>query len=128
MSSMFDDDDDDPRDPHALPPEMRANADGLLENTEKLDDELRKLGLYIERTHLVMIETPHGPQPALAVDALIGDVAYTDRVQHPEKYGVDQQFRVMEREMTGSDFDDIKERMRRNIAAGRDPMDDGDDD
>jgi hypothetical protein len=111
-----------------MPEHFRQQADSLLEGGEKLDDALRTVGLYVERSQLVMIETPFGPRPALAVDTLIGDVAYTDRVQHPENDTMDKQFRVMEREMTGGEFDDIKERMRRNVAAGRDPMDDGDDD
>jgi hypothetical protein len=117
------DDDDRPE----IPEHFRQQADGLLEGTEKLDDAMRQLGLYVEGTQLITIDTPTGPQPALAANMMIGDVAYSDRVQHPEKYGVDQQFRIMEREMTGSQFDDIKERMKRNVAAGRDPMDDGDD-
>lgn len=124
MSSMYEDDDDRPEIPEAF----RQQADGLLEGAEKLDDAMRQIGLYVDHTHLVTIDTPSGPQPALAVNLTIGDVAYSDRVQHPENYSMDQQFRVMEREMTGNDFEDIQAKMRRNVAAGRDPLDDGDDD
>lgn len=123
MSSAFDDDER-----PEVPAEFRAQADRLIESTEKLDDTLRQLGLYVDHSQLVQIDTPMGPRPALAVQCTVGKVAYSDRVQHPENYGVDQQFRVMEREITANDHEEIVAKMRRNLAAGRDPMDDGDDD
>lgn len=123
----------DPDDEPQLSDAFKAEADKLLEiangteNGDGLEDMLRKLGLYNDHAHIAMIDTPMGPKPALIVDCTIGDVAWTDRVQHPENYGIDQQFRAMEVEIVDSDFEDAKVRMRRNVAAGRDPLDDGDD-
>lgn len=91
------------------------------------DDDFRRLGLYVDRTDETVTEGPLGPVPVLVVEATIGAVAFTDRVVDPEKDAIDSQFREMEASMLTDEFLDAHERMRRNIAAGRDPLDDGDD-
>jgi hypothetical protein len=56
--------------------------------TEEFEAEARKLGLYLmnsdaKRTQL----DPHSPpRPVVAMVFLIGDEAFSDRVQHPENY------------------------------------------
>ena len=87
---------------------------------EQLEDAARKLGLYLDRA--MWVPTPGGP-PALVVDFLIGDVAWSPRVQDPDQAAADTAFSQIAVEETKTDFDDLAERIRRNIAAGRSPFD-----
>lgn len=111
-----------------VPEEFGEQVSLLQERSVDLDDDLRRLGLYMEAGQIVGVDTPLGPRPALAVVAVIGDVAFTGRVQDPEGAAFDQQFRVIEAEEGTNAFLDERERIKRNIAAGRDPLDDGDGD
>jgi hypothetical protein len=109
-----------------VPEEFGAQASLLQERAADLDDDLRRLGLYTEAGQIIGVDTPMGPRPALAIMTVIGDVAYTPRVQDPETAAFDQQFRVMEAEEGTNAFLDERERIKRNIAEGRDALDDGD--
>jgi hypothetical protein len=111
-----------------LPEEFGEHASLLQERTVDLDDDLRRLGLYMEAGQMIGVDTPMGPRPALALMTVIGDVAFTGRVQDPEAAAFDNQFRVIEAEEGTNAFLDERERIKRNIAAGRDPLDDGDGD
>lgn len=107
--------------------EFTAEVAVLNERANGLDDDLRRLGLYLEGGQIISVDTPMGPKPALALGMVIGDVAYTGRVQDPEAAAFDDQFRTIEAEEATNTFLDERERIKRNIAAGRDPLDDGDD-
>lgn len=111
-----------------IPEELRGLIDVLNTRAEGLDDLLRKLGLYVEGGQVIGADTPLGVRPVLVLHCQIGDVAFTERVQDPETAAFNDQFRVMEAEQGTSDFLDAHQQMQRNIAAGRDPLDDGDGD
>lgn len=90
------------------------------------EDQLRRLGLYVERTDRTVVDGPMGPVQVMLVEATIGDVAFTDRVIDPAKNDTDTAFREMEAAMLSDEFLDQREQIKRNIAAGRDPLDNGD--
>lgn len=90
------------------------------------DDDLRRLGLYVEHTDRTVVDGPMGPVQVMLVEATIGDVAFTDRVIEPERDATDIAFRELEAAMLTDTFLDEREQIKRNIAAGRDPLDNGD--
>lgn len=90
------------------------------------DDDFRRLGLYVERADEAATEGPLGPVSVLLVETTIGDVAFTDRVIDPDKASIDDTFRELEASMLDNEFLDQREQIKRNIAAGRDPLDNGD--
>lgn len=96
--------------------------------TEGFIEALKKLGLYVEMVHVQPVDTPFGPQPALVVAATVGRVAFTDRTLDPEQADIDRQFREIDHGSTQDTVNEDRERIKRNIAAGRDPLDDGDED
>lgn len=125
----------DPDEPHEHDPDhemmqarWKVDADKLLERAADIDDTFRKIGLYIEGQDVTTVQTPFGPKPALLLAVQLGDVAFARRVQDPEAEAMERQFKEMAAGMVGDDFLDARARMARNIAAGRDPLDDGDDD
>lgn len=132
MSQMAPDPDDEPTDDDALAAAaleatFRADTDLLIERYPDFEDAARQLGLYAEGHEISSAHTPLGPKAALVVGFDIGNVAFSDRVQHPENVTVDQAVREMELDTAADEWIDTREQIRRNLAAGRDPLDDGDD-
>lgn len=84
--------------------------------TALLDDELRRIGLYLETTQV--IEAPHG-ESVLYCEVLVGDVAFTTRVQDPEQSDVDKEFKRIERSAVQDTFLSTREDLARRIAEGR---------
>lgn len=115
-------------DREAMEAQWKLDADKLLERAADIDDDFRKLGLYIEAQDVTTIVTPNGPRPALVVVVQLGDVAFAQRVQDPAGDQMERQFREFEAGMRGDEFLDARAQMEANIAAGRDPLDDGEDD
>ena len=101
---------------------------------EKLDDEAKKLGLYIQGYGVTQVpdmegepiehEDGHMTVPAKKVVAatfLLGDLAFTDRVQFPEKFEQDEQTRLMMKQMGVDDeAESLKQELQRRIDNGED--------
>lgn len=100
----------------------------LKERTEALEASARKIGLYVEHAVPMMVPTPFGMKPAIAMHFALGDVAFQTRIQDPEQDAFNREFENLTTDMTNNDFLDVRERMKKNVEAGRDPLDDGDDD
>lgn len=91
---------------------------------EPLEAALAKIGIY--NPALVPIAVPGIPGGmALHVSALVGDVAFTDRVQDPEFREVDIEAERILHDVATDSWLDERERVRRNVEAGRAPFDDG---
>lgn len=81
--------------------------------SDVLDPLLREVGLYIDQTQMQRIE--NGPTMVM-VDCLVGDVAFTDRVQRPEQHDMDAEFRVMQRDLEEQRFADTKKALQEGTA------------
>lgn len=102
-----------PEDPH-------AEANALLERwrSSELDDELRKVGVYVDDYDIA--GTPQGVM--LFLQCSVGKVAFTQRVQEPEQAGFDDQFRAFEVAAKRDAFLDERARIERCMEAGVDPF------
>jgi len=100
----------------------------LMEKISELEDVARKLGLYLEQSAIVVGDGPNGPTPVLMANMVVGKVAFSERIQKPEEDDFANKLREIEIGMADEEAMRIREQMTRNIAAGRDPLDDGDDD
>lgn len=86
---------------------------------EQIDDKARQMGMYSNEAHGMQL--PNGDM-VLIVDFIVGDIAFTDRVQNPERYATDNAFRTMEKGMQSSEFLSEHERIKQALAAGKDPL------
>lgn len=90
---------------------------------EELEEEARRLGLYLEQAAVMNL----GPGTSrLVARFTIGDVAWSSRVQEPEADRDKRELAEVDARMADDDFIDTRERIKRNLAAGRDALDDGD--
>jgi len=91
---------------------------------QQLEDELRKIGLYANH-----IDQMNGDgRVAIVVDANIGDIAFSDRVQAPTDHEMRSQFRGIERDLNRSSFEDEKADLERRAAEGKGFFDDDEED
>lgn len=105
-----------------LPPE---EVEKLNARIEALAETSRKIGLYLERAIVTDVPESGGfPRRAILVNYTLGDIAFAARVQDPAQDMIDKQFQEMATNLTSAEFSDTQERIRRNIEAGRDPLDD----
>lgn len=88
---------------------------------EKLDDELRKIGLYVGHKTIGHVHSPFGPKPALIITANVGEVAFAARTIAPEDDAVDRQFRGIKAQAEVDGFVDAREELRRRLESGEDP-------
>ena len=107
--------------------ELEGTPQKLMEKMRDLEEAARKVGLYLDRAAVIVVETHQGPQPALVANFAINKVAFTQRIQKPEDDDFAQRFRAIEAEMSTQAAKDAKAQMKKNIEAGRHPLDDGDD-
>lgn len=84
---------------------------------DELEDDARKIGLYVDSAH-VMPDPQGSGEMVFMVDFMLGDVAFSDRVQNPEQYGSDQILRGMEAGMQRSDFEETREKMIESLKNG----------
>lgn len=89
----------------------------------EVTDRLRKMGLYVDE--VAMGEAQEFGSPFLIAVATVGDLAFSDRVLNPEQERFNDEFRNIQVEENSASFDAMRERMKRNIEEGRDPLDDG---
>lgn len=129
MSDGVHDHDDDHE--HEFPHDEAALEDAArVLTTEKLpliEEAARKIGLYVDSSTITMVPGQYGnPEPALVVDFLVGDIAFSKRVQDPDTDSFDRSFKELEVSMLDDEFLETRAQIQRNVAAGRDPLDDGD--
>lgn len=90
-----------------------------------IEAKLMELGIYLEQQSIVPIPTQDGLVIGLAVLGTVNKVAFSTRVLDPEQAKMDRDFRHIDHGAKADEFLDTRERMKRNIQAGRDPLDDG---
>lgn len=88
---------------------------------DALDETAEKLGLYMDRAWF--LDTPAGT--VIVADFMIGDLAWSQRVQNPDLDEADTAFEQMIADTAREGFDDLAEQIRKNIAEGRSPFDEG---
>lgn len=115
----FDDGDDDVPE-HQIPDHIRAEADLLMERFGEYEDKMRQLGLYSDGPPQITITPTLGgaPRAALLCQFTIGKVAYSDRVQHPDKNAIDDEARKMEVSLKDDIMLDERNRIAKGLAAG----------
>lgn len=86
---------------------------------EQIEDKARQMGLYYDSARAVML--PDG-ELVLMVDFILGDVAFSDRVQNPQRYSTDTLLRTMEKGQQDDDFLNERERIKQALARGEDPL------
>lgn len=72
-------------------------------------DDLALIGLY-EQQHGWH---EHGEQPVLMMECLLGDLAFSDRVQNPSQVDIDAEFRAMMAPVNQEKFEELREQLRR---------------
>lgn len=70
---------------------------------EALEDVLAKIGLHQDTWHLGL-PSPEG-KPTIMVNYLIGDIAFSDRVQNPQKVTDDRVVESMDSSFKKEEFD-----------------------
>lgn len=105
-----------------------AAAEKLQAKIPELEDIARKLGLYLDQAAIVVADGPQGPMPVLMANMAVNKVAFSERIQKPVEDEFATKLKEIEIGMADEEAIRIREQMTRNIAAGRDPLDDGDDD
>lgn len=86
---------------------------------EVIEDLARQLGMYVENAD--WLPAPEGGE-FLVVNLIIGDIAFTDRIQNPEKYGTDHAVALMEKQLLNDDFLDQREKLRAALESGVDVL------
>lgn len=109
----------------------------IQEMTEKLTDVTRKLGLYLEHVGLVSKNPSEMGMPVnledfrgqiargeviLAGHFAVGDIAWEKRTLNPEQDEIDNQVRMI----LPDPVEELREKIRRAQAEGRDPIDEED--
>lgn len=121
--------------PKPVPVETEVdNADDVLEAriqlaAEAMDDELRRIGLHVQRTQVIDPEKmPQAMVPGriVYIEAIIGDLAFTKRVQDPVQHEFDHEFRKMEHSAAADDFLDMRTQLEERMRDGK-PLFGGDD-
>lgn len=94
-----------------------TDVDALLQAMERAEDPLRLLGIYVETTGIVG-QTGEGV-PVGVIVGMVGDAAFSSRVQDPAAAAADQVFRQMAHEDGKGEFDRTRAEMERRLAEGR---------
>jgi hypothetical protein len=69
-----------------------AEAEELLNRSMALPEALEQLGLYVQDRQIAVRDTAQGPRAALFISAVIGRVAFRERVQDPDQAAMDAAF------------------------------------
>lgn len=119
-------DDHDPIDPNqdpSKPDPMDQFGELFREKADELENAARKVGLYIRDAGLTMIPTHDITSPlapALVANFTVGDQAWGDRVQNPDKNSTEAEFRKMAVEMEKDKFEETKAELERRLREGKD--------
>lgn len=86
--------------PNDLAAELMARAgDGL-------DEDLESVGLYVDNKYVIGRSTPAGPEVAVVLTAVIGRVAFGERVQQPGQEAVDVLFDEIRDNMVDAEYEE----------------------
>jgi hypothetical protein len=99
-----------------------TEADQLASKLPEFEDAARRTGLYLQESAIIEKDG----EAVMVARLLLGEVAFTKRIQDPDADGIDRELEQIEVHVQDEEFDDARERMARNVAAGREPLDDGD--
>lgn len=99
----------------------------LRQKQEEVAAALRDVGLYEDRAKWMIAgqmledldETPRGPA-TLVMTVMVGDLAFSDRVQNPAQVGVDAEFAALASELDADAFREAAEEYRRRSENGED--------
>lgn len=82
---------------------------------DQIEDEARKMGLYIDEAHVMRAQTG---ELVFVVQFLLGDIAFTERVQFPDKAATNSMVETMEKQLQQDTFLDERERLRKVLESG----------
>lgn len=85
-----------------------------------VEDKARQIGLYADEAVVMMM--PDG-NPVLVVNFMIGDVAFSERVQDPQKHATNSMVDTMKQGILGSSWLDERDRLQKALRAGINPLD-----
>jgi hypothetical protein len=88
----------------------------------ELEDTARQLGLYLIEAGVLEAEE----RQIILASFSVGRVAWSDRVQHPERYTTEKELAVMEAGMQKDEFLDVRTQIAERLARGEDPFEDDD--
>lgn len=97
---------------------MSDETDRLEQIIDVLEPELRRLGVYIDHSNIAS-EEETGDKPMLVIDASVGSVAFSRRVQDPEQFDFDREFKKMTFGAIADDFLDTRAQFEARLAEGR---------
>lgn len=97
-----------------------TDVDRLRAAMAKAEDNLRRLGIYVETTDVVTGMGEEGAViPVGMIVGLVGDAAFSQRVQDPGAAATDQVFRQMAVEERRGEFGRTRDELERRLAEGR---------
>jgi serine/threonine protein kinase HipA of HipAB toxin-antitoxin module len=105
----------------------------LQAKSEELEDALRHIGLHSNRSTWLdegqqpqdpfMEEAPKAGRKILVMDLLIGDLAWSKKVQDPEQVDIDAEFKAMMRELNKTEDSSLRDEIKRKLADGKNLFD-----
>lgn len=87
---------------------------------EAAEDALSKLGLHLDQWQPAPMASPDG-KPMILMNLMIGDIAFSDRVQNPQKVEDD-------RTIIGMDQSFNKDKFKENVAKAKALLEENEDD
>lgn len=100
---------------------FHQEIDTLMERAgDELDEDLRKIGLYVQGRQVAQVHTPFGMKPALVLSANVGEIAFRSRVQDPEMDKIDRQFREIAAEDQVNGFLETRRELAKELEEGID--------
>ena len=91
---------------------MGDEAGELARRIALLDDDLEQIGLYTTNKTVAAQHSGDDTRLAAIVNALIGKVAFSERVQHPDRWAVGNTFENLVDSDILDEFDRRKHRLR----------------
>jgi hypothetical protein len=91
----------------------------LHQRMEKLEDAARQIGLYLEQGGVAVGEDG---QQAIIASFSINKVAFSERVQNPEKHSIDSEFKNIATSAAKDDFLDARQKIAEALERGEDPF------
>ena len=81
-------------------------AQELLRRSADLPEALERIGLYVRDRQTTVQDTTHGAQAFLFLNATIGRLAFSQRVQRPEQEAFDAAFEDMTEGMINAEYEE----------------------
>lgn len=108
------------------PEEAHVPEEELQQLTTALEENARKRGLYLAGIAVSVVQDPEntGEPTPLIVQATfqVGTVAFSTRVQDPEQDAVEDEVRGFERDITETQWNELRQQYKDRRDAGEDPL------